>query len=288
MTVIFRKELRQYFSSVRSFAIMAILLLFCGLYTAFQNLLFGSPNFSISLTGCFPALVLTLPLLCMHLFSRERKLGTEGFFYALALRPMDVVVGKFLAAFVVFLLPMLACAILPLLLSFFGSVNLVDAYFAWLGFLLLGASLLSIAIFLSALPKTTLLAWGFSTIGVGGLYVLQILLTSLPLAPWFSFAVIEAILLCACLLMWLCIGSRLAACIALVFPVANAILFVALPRAFLALFPRILSNINPFSRYAGFVYGRFDLLGILFFLSVTAFFLFCAVLVQICRRDEGV
>lgn len=288
MTVILRKELRQYFCSIRGFAVMAILLLFCGLYTVFQNLLFASPDFSVSLTGCFPALILALPILSAHLFSRERKLGTEGLFYALALRPIDVVVGKFLAALTVFLLPLLACAIFPLILSFFGAVNLADAYFAWFGFLLLGASLLSVCVFLSTLFRSAWVCWAVSTASVAALYVLQLLLTSLPLASWFSFAVIEALLVCVCLFLWLGAKSPFATAIGALLPLANAILFVTVPSLFVSLIPRLLSVVNPFSRFAGFVYGRFDLLGILFFLSVTAFFLFCAVLVQHCQRDDGV
>lgn len=288
MTIIFKKELRQLFGGVRGFAVISILLLSCGLYTVLQNMLMGVSAFSVALTGMIPALTVSLPILSAKSLADEQKCGTYKLLYSLSLRPSDIVLGKYFAHLTVFFLSMLAIALFPILLSFFGTVEMADAYFAWFGFVMFGASLLSICLFLSTISKNTWINWGISAGTLLSLYLLQVFLTSLPSAAWFSFAVIEVLLLGACLLLWLAVKSAFAAICCSVLPIVTAILFAVKPIWFVSLIGLTLSKINPFSRYAGFVYGRFDLEGIVFFLSVTVFFVFLTATVLSYRRDTEV
>ncbi|MBQ9759783.1 MAG: Gldg family protein [Clostridia bacterium] len=286
MFIMLKKELRQLFGSVRGFAVIAILLLFCGVYTVFRNMLTGTPSFSSSLPGIFPAFVLALPLLTYKSFSSERACGTNGLLYSLSLRPAHVVLGKYFAHLSILLISMAVIALYPLLLSFFGTVDMAESYFAWFGLLLLGAALLSLCLYLSVFFKKNWINWVLSAGVLLALLLINTFLTSIPSAAWFSFAVLELLLVGACVFLWLVIGSRIAAICATALPVALAFLFIFLPDIFLSLLPKLLSRFNPFSRFLGFIYGRFDLEGILFFICFTAFFVVLTVLTVSHRHDS--
>ena len=116
----------------------------------------------------------------------------------------------------------------------------------------------------------------------------QRFLLDLPVAHWFSFIIVTLLLLGVCALLYFVIGARRAAVIALALPVLGAVLLAIKPTLFTALIPRILAKINPFSRFSGFIYGSFDLEGIVYFISFTAFFLVLGSLILRARRDESV
>ena len=285
MTVMLKKELRRLFGGLRGFAVIAILLLLCGLYTVLQNMLAGSVSFALSLGGAFPALVFALPLLAAPTFSEEAQAGAAPLLYSLGFRTRDIVIGKYLAQLTVFLLSMLVVALYPLLLSFFGEIPMSESYFAWLGLLLLGASLLALCNVISIFFRRAWINWTVGALAILSLYHLNVYLLKLPSAPWFSFVLLEVIAVGICLWIFFVLGSRLVAACAAVLPAALALLFVFVPSLFQSLVPILLSRINPFSRFTGFIYGRMDLQGILYFLSVIALLLTVTVCIKAYRRD---
>jgi len=83
-------------------------------------------------------------------------------------RDTEIVVGKFLAAFV-FLAGMLLLSVyMPLLIKVNGKVNVSQIAVGYLGLFLLGAAALSIGIFASALSKGQLIA------AIGGAFLLAV------------------------------------------------------------------------------------------------------------------
>ena len=287
MTVVYKKELRRLLGSWQAYTAMALMLLVCGVYVAFSNLLMGVADFSYPLVGSFLALIIALPLLCEDLFVSERKSGSNRMWYSLSFRPIDIVLGKYFAVLTVFLTVAAVLAFYPLLLSNFGELLLAKAYFAWLGYVLLGTTLLALCTLISAFGSRRLIPF---LVGVGALlllWLLQRFVTKLPVAPVFSYLCILLLLFGVAVFLWFVIGSRTAAVISLCLPVTATVLFAICTKHFAALFSKLLASVNPFSRYSGFIYGSFDLEGILFYLSVTVFFLLMTVLLLgYRRRDE--
>ncbi len=66
--------------------------------------------------------------------------------------------GKFLAELAVFAIPLAAAVLMPLILKAFGTVSLVAAYSALLGYVLLGAACLAVGTWISALTENQILA----------------------------------------------------------------------------------------------------------------------------------
>ena len=288
MTFIFKKELRHLFGGIRSFVCIAILLLLCGIYTVSQNMLRGNTELAATLMGTFPALVIALPMLSAPLFTQERGANTQGLLYSLALRPIDIALGKLAATCTVFAIPAVLIAILPLLFTSFGQPDMAQVYFSWFGYVLLGIALLSLCLFLSLFFKNAWITYALSAGVLLALYLLQLLISKIPTAGVFSFVAAELLFLGVGAWLWLGVRSRLAALISAILPLGSALLFVVRPQAFASLLPRLISKLNPFSRYVGFIYGRFDLEGIVYLLSFSVFFVFLTVLIVAYRRDEEV
>ena len=286
MTVLYKKELRRMFGGILPYAAIAILLLSCGIYTTYYNLLFAGTDVTFTFTGSYYALIVTLPMMTCGLYVYERVSGSEALLYSLGYRPAEIVIAKLMAAMTVFGVAAAVLLVHPLILTLFGSVDLAAGYFAWLGYVLMGASLLSVCGFVAAIARRVLVCY---LAGVGAVLLLwaaQRFLTSLPTAPWFSLVVL---LLCAVgigVLLWLVVGSRIAAIgWTGVTALLTTVLFIIRPQGFAALVQRVLASVNPFSRYSAFIYGRFDLDGIVYFVSFTAFFVVLTVLLLGRRRN---
>ena len=286
MTVLYKKELRRMFGGILPYAAIAILLLSCGIYTTYYNLLFAGTDVTFTLTGSFYALIVTLPMMTCGLYAYERKSGSEALLYSLGYRPAEIVLAKLMAAMTVFGIAAAVLLVHPLILSLFGSVDLVSAYLAWFGYVLMCGALLSACGFVASIARRPIACY---LAGVGVVLLLwaaQRFLTALPTAPWFSLVILLLLTIGIGALLWLVIGSRIAAIgWTGVTSLLAAVLFVIRPQGFAALLQRVLASVNPFSRFSAFIYGRFDLDGIVYFISFTAFFVVLTVLLLGRRRN---
>jgi ABC-2 type transport system permease protein len=84
--------------------------------------------------------LLVVPLVTMRLVAEERKLGTLELLWSLPVRDRDVLAGKFVAAFVVYLVMLAGSAIGPAILHRLHPFALGPVAAGYLGMLLLGAA----------------------------------------------------------------------------------------------------------------------------------------------------
>lgn len=160
MRAIFEREFRSCFTSVSGYVFAAFLLLFAGIYTMSVCLIGGYANFEYVLGNMSFIFLLIVPVITMKTFAEERRQHTDQLLYALPIGMTKVVLGKYLALLAVFAVPMLIIAVYPLVLSLYGTLSFRTILTTYIGFLLLGASLLSIGMFLSSLTESQPLAAG--------------------------------------------------------------------------------------------------------------------------------
>jgi len=143
-------------------------------FVAFFFLILSGASFYFVATRPFPAelsntfiimvnlLIFLCPLLTMHLFADERRTGTVELLMTYPLRDWEVVLGKYLASFFLFVV-MVVCTIeFPLFLFAFGHPDPGPMLTGYLGFLLLGASFLAVGMLGTSLAKSQMLASGVS------------------------------------------------------------------------------------------------------------------------------
>ena len=152
MLAVYRRELRGYFFSPIAYVFMGFFLIVSGIIFAVQLY-----NYSAEYNGMLSTLsflfLLVVPILTMRLLSEERKNKTDQLLLTSPLSLTGIVLGKFLAACTVFLVTLLITAIYPIVLFIFGTPSIVEILCGYLGFFLLGCSLIAVGVFISALTE---------------------------------------------------------------------------------------------------------------------------------------
>lgn len=278
MGAIFRHELRNYFHSLTAYVFSAFLLAVIGIGAMFYNLEAAVSNFEFVLSFASIIFVVIVPILTMRTLAEERRQRTDQLLYSLPITTTQVVLGKYFALLVVYLIPLAVVSLYPLLFSQFGDVYLPTSYGSLFAFFLMGAALLAVGMFLSSLTDNQ----GFAA-GIG---IAAILLNyySVSLAEYTSSTAMGSLialyviaLLLGVVIHNLTRNENLAYGVTLVLIAALSVAYFANSSAFEGLLPDIMTKLSLFRQFSSFVNGAFDLTAIVYYVSVMGFFLFLTV-----------
>ena len=278
MGAIFRLELRNYFHSLTAYVFGAFLLAVVGLGSVLYNLQAAVSNFEFVLSFASIIFVVIVPILTMRTLAEERRQRTDQLLYSLPITTTQVVLGKYLALLVVYLIPLAVISLYPLLFSRFGEVYLPTSYGSLFAFFLMGAALLAVGVFLSSLTDNQ----GFAA-GIG---IAAILLNyySVSLAEYTSSTAMGSLialyviaLLLGVVIRGLTRNENLAYGVAFVLIAALSVAYFVNSSAFEGLLPDIMTKLSLFRQFNSFVNGAFDLTAIVYYVSVMGFFLFLSV-----------
>ena len=275
MTAIFKREFKSCFTGMIGWGIAAVSLFFLGLYFTNRNLLYASSDFASVLYTMTMILLFLLPAISMRSFAEERKNKTDQLLLTSPVSIPAIVAGKFLAELAVFALPLAAAVVMPLLLQAFGTVSLVAAYSALLGYLLLGGACLAVGTWISALTENQILAYLATFGALLVAYLMNGIQTMFTTGNLLAFIVFMIVLLVASVLVGV-ICKRLAAG-AVVFCAGAVVLFVLFqlrPAWLLTAFNAVLSALALFEPFKDIVGGMFSIPAIVYYLSVMGLFLF--------------
>lgn len=278
MSAVFRHELRSYFHSLTAYVFGAFLLAVIGIGAMFYNLEAAVSNFEFVLSFASIIFVVIVPILTMRTLAEERRQRTDQLLYSLPITTTQVVLGKYLALLVVYLIPLAVISLYPLLFSQFGDVYLPTSYGSLFAFFLMGAALLAVGMFLSSLTDNQ----GFAA-GIG---IAAILLNyySVSLAEYTSSTAMGSLialyviaLLLGVVIHNLTRNENLAYGVTLVLIAALSVAYFVNSSAFEGLLPDIMTKLSLFRQFSSFVNGAFDLTAIVYYVSVMGFFLFLSV-----------
>lgn len=272
MTAIFKREFKNCFTGMIGWVIAAVSLFFLGLYFTNRNLLYASSDFASVLYTMTMILLFLLPAISMRSFAEERKNKTDQLLLTSPVSIPAIVAGKFLAELAVFALPLAAAVVMPLLLQAFGTVSLVAAYSALLGYLLLGGACLAVGTWISALTENQILAYLATFGALLVAYLMNGIQTMFTTGNLLAFIVFMIVLLVASVLVGV-ICKRLAAG-AVVFCAGAVVLFQLRPAWLLTAFNAVLSALALFEPFKDIVGGMFSIPAIVYYLSVMGLFLF--------------
>ena len=278
MSAVFRHELRNYFHSLTAYVFGAFLLAVVGLGSVLYNLQAAVSNFEFVLSFASIIFVVIVPILTMRTMAEERRQRTDQLLYSLPITTTQVVLGKYLALLVVYLIPLAVISLYPLLFSQFGEVYLPTSYGSLFAFFMMGAALLAVGMFLSSLTDNQ----GFAA-GIG---IAAILLNyySVSLAEYTSSTAMGSLialyviaLLLGVVIHNLTRNENLAYGVTLVLIAALSVAYFVNSSAFEGLLPGIMTKLSLFRQFNSFVNGAFDLTAIVYYVSVMGFVLLLSV-----------
>lgn len=287
MKAVFKHEVSLYYHGLMAYVFAAFLLEFIGIGAMLYNINSAMANFEYALGTFSIAFVGLVPVLTMRVMAEEKKQKTDQLLSLLPITSTDIVLGKYFAMALVFVLPMLVACVYPFIFSFYGDVYLPTSYGALFAFICLGLALIAIGMFISSLTESQGMAAGI------GVVVMLFLYYSATLANYISSQVFNVVVLVvlAALLGLLVrkltdsdvagLGVFLAGAAALV------VTWFVKPEALTGLLPDMMQKLSPFERLYTFVNGVFDVTGIVYYASIAVFFLFLCVQVWEKKRYNG-
>jgi len=170
------KELRSYFVSPVVYVVGAVFLLIVGLLAYIYIVFTGAQAIQLMqvqgqaqinlndlvFRNLFSSirfvLLIVLPILTMRLFAEEKKLRTFELLMTSPIGLNEIVAGKFMSVFVLFLGLLGLTGLIPLTLALFSDFDWYPILTGYVGLALLGALFLSVGVLASALTENQIVA----------------------------------------------------------------------------------------------------------------------------------
>ena len=183
-SIVFRRELAAYLRSPIGYVIGALLLLVCGILFQAQALGEGKQLSAVVLQRFFQfssgTTVVAAVALSIRLVAEERQTHTMVLLNTSPVRDAEIILGKFLAAFVFLAGITLMSVYMPLLIKVHGKITASQVAVGYIGLFLIGSASLAIGIFASALARQQLVAAALGASLTGIMYLLFELAKKLP------------------------------------------------------------------------------------------------------------
>ncbi len=178
--IIFAKEVRSFFNSPIAYIVIVVYLLLSGWF--FTNSLFVQNVASLrSIFELTPFLLLFFaPAITMRMVSEERKVGTIELLLTKPVKDAEIIVGKFLAAWVLFAFTLLPTILYLATIMFLGKIDPGPVIGGYTGLLLVGGGFLALGILGSTLTENQVVAFILSFLIVFAFFMLDKVVVYFP------------------------------------------------------------------------------------------------------------
>jgi len=158
MNAIFKRELRAYFNAPLGYVLIAVAYFFTNYYYFTYNLYGNTTDFSTLYSMLFSVVLFLVPVLTMRLLSEEKRSKTDQLLLTAPVSRAGIVLGKYFAAVVVYLLAISGTLVDAVITSFVAPVDWPSVIGNFLGIALLGLALIAVCLFLSSLTESQVIA----------------------------------------------------------------------------------------------------------------------------------
>ncbi len=158
MGAILKRELSSYFSSAIAYVVFAAYFLFSGLFFYTYCVLYNSASLSYVYANMIMIILFIIPIITMKTFADEKYQKTDQALFTSPVSLVQVVMGKYLGAFLLYVLCSCIFLVYAVVISFFAVPEWSVILCTFLGLLLFGAALTAINVFISSLTESTIVA----------------------------------------------------------------------------------------------------------------------------------
>lgn len=181
MTAVFKREFKTYFTSPIGYCVIALMFGLTGLLFVNYNLYYLTPDMTVVFQSLQPyMLLLVLPVLTMRLMSDDKRQKTDQLLFTSPVGLTGIVVGKFLAAMLLFAISCSMTLICAVIIAFKATPDWLVIIGNYLGLLLLGGMVIAIGLLISCLTESQFIA------ALGTFFASLLLQMVDNLTVWFS------------------------------------------------------------------------------------------------------
>ena len=286
MTAIWKREFQSHFQSMIGYVFVAVLMVFFGIYFLAYNMMSGYPYFSYTLSSSLLVLVFAIPVLTMKSLSEERKTKTDQLLLTAPISVGKIVMGKYLGMISVFAIPMLFSCLCPIVIMMQGNSYPKVDYSTILAFFLVGCVYIAIGMFISALTESQVIA---AVASIGILLVIQMWKGIVGLIPTSEVGSLIGFIIVLTVVVFIIFSMNknyiIAIAIEAIGVLALLITYNLKSNMFSSALPNLLGKLNFLDYFDNFAFNNiFDVSGVVFYVSVSMFFIFLAAQVLQKRR----
>lgn len=267
MIALYKKELLTYFKTPLGYLFLALILFFTGSIFTLSFLFRANQDFSAYLRVLTSLFAIIIPLLTMRTYSEEFKNKTDQLLFTQPIALHDIVIAKFLAMLTIFNIIIMIISMYLIILKAFGFPDWIHILTSLIGFILLGATLLSLGMLISSYSSHQFLTAIISFIVIILIITLTSLSPILPKSPSASLIVLFLVLMLMCFHLYHKTRSILLSLIffMIVFSLIITILIYN-KNIYRGLIAKILQMVSPLHRYENFHSGIIYINDIFYFL----------------------
>jgi len=158
MFAILRRELLGFFSSPIAYIYLAVFYIFAGYFFFTGPLYWGFTQLGPVFSNLFSVVLFLIPILTMRLMSEDKKHRTDQALLTAPVSLTGIVLGKFFAAMVVYLLGLAITVVFAFVVAVLAAVNWLSVFSNLVALLLLGMAHMAICLFVSSLTENQVIA----------------------------------------------------------------------------------------------------------------------------------
>ena len=181
MSAILKREARAYFDSLIGYIFLTAFFAASGVLFSISSLQYGSTSMSGMYSGLFYILLVLIPILTMRTLSEEKRQKTDQLLLTAPISLTALVVGKFLAAMIIYAIGVCMTLVYAIVVSFFGAVSWLTVFGNVVGLLLLGGAFIAVGVFVSSLTENQVIAAIGGFAAMLALYLIGTIATIIPI-----------------------------------------------------------------------------------------------------------
>ena len=160
--IITKRELQSFFDSLIAYIILILFLGFSGFFTWLYGtdiFLVGQASLQSFFNIAFWTLFFFIPAITMRMLAEEKKTGTIELLLTKAVTDRQVILGKFLACFLLVAIALAFTLPYYITVASIGNVDHGAVWCGYLGLLLMSAAYVSIGLFTSSITNNQIVAF---------------------------------------------------------------------------------------------------------------------------------
>ena len=230
MSAIYKRDLRAYFTSPVGYVFIAAFLFVMNLVFFLMNMLTGENRLTTCYTLMLYAMMILVPILTMRTFNEDYKQKTDQLLLTSPVRPVGIVMGKFLAAYTVFVITLALMLVQVIIIAAMSTPNAAIIVGNYIALLSAAAVYIAIGCFVSSLTENQLVA-NIATLAINVTLFLLDYAYDLVNVGWIKQ-----------ILYWISIYRRFNTFYVGVFSVADFVFYLCVSAVFLFLTVRVLEK----------------------------------------------